>query len=159
MCHASRSGSDPDFREGYSRARAGYGSGMAADVQPPPGALEQQEGPGGQHGRRKRQLGGLAAGFVIGWLIGFLVEYAIGSKLVTGSASDPFSIAFGLPAALGIMFALFGLMLGTTREVNVMDAPVRDPRYQRLGKAATSERGQLQGSSVKPRTPDDVADR
>jgi hypothetical protein len=129
---------------------------MAADVQPPPGALEQQEGPGGGHGRRRRQLGGLAVGFVIGWLIGFFVEYAIGSKLVTGSASDPFSIAFGLPAALGIMFALFGLMLGTTREVNVVDAPVRDPRYRRLGKAATSERGQLQGSSVKPRTPDDL---
>jgi hypothetical protein len=129
---------------------------MAADIQPPPGSLRQQEGPGGQHGRRRRQLGGLAAGFVVGWLIGFLVEYAIGAKLVTGSASNPFSIAFGLPAALGIMFALFGLMLGTIREVEVVDAPVREPRYRRLGKAATSERGQLQGSTVKPRTPDDV---
>jgi len=133
---------------------------MAADIQPPPGSLHQQEGPGGQHGRRKRQLGGLAAGFVLGWVIGFLVEYAIGSKLVTGSASDPFSIAFGLPAALAIMFGLFGLMLGTIREVEVVDAPVRESRYRRLGKAATSERGQLQGSSVQPRTPDDVgADR
>jgi hypothetical protein len=130
---------------------------VAADVQPPPDALNQREGPGGQHGRRKRQLGGLAIGFVLGWVIGFLVEYAIGSKLVTGSASDPFSIAFGMPAALGVMFALFGLMLGTTREVDVVDAPVRDPRYERLGKAATSERGQLQGSSVQPRTPDDVS--
>jgi hypothetical protein len=129
---------------------------MAADIQPPPGSLHQQEGPGGEHGRRRRQLGGLAAGFVLGWVIGFLVEYVIGSRLVTGSASDPFSIAFGLPAALGIMFGLFGLMLGTTREVEVVDAPVREPRYRRLGKAATSERGQLQGSSVRPRTPDDV---
>src|SRR6185312_16355455 len=129
---------------------------MAADIQPPPGSLHQREGPGGQHGRRKRQLGGLAIGFVLGWVIGFLVEYAIGSKLVTGSASDPFSIAFGLPAALAIMFGLFGLMLGTIREVEVVDAPVREPRYRRLGKAATSERGQLQGSSVQPRTPDDV---
>ena len=129
---------------------------MAADVQPPPDALKQREGPGGQYGRRRRQLGGLAIGFVVGWVIGFVAEYAIGSKLVTGSASDPFSVAFGLPAALGIMFALFGLMLGTTREVAVVDAPVRDPRYERLGKAATSERGQLQGSTVKPRTPDDV---
>src|SRR5436190_18188301 len=129
---------------------------MAADIQPPPGSRHQQEGPGGEHGRRRRQLGGLAAGFVLGWVIGFLVEYVIGSRLVTGSASDPFSIAFGLPAALGIMFGLFGLMLGTTREVEVVDAPVREPRYRRLGKAATSERGQLQGSSVRPRTPDDV---
>jgi hypothetical protein len=53
------------------------------------------------------------------------------------------------------MCALFGLMLGTTREVAVVDAPVRDPRYRRLGKAATSERGQLPGSTVEPRTPDD----
>ena len=129
---------------------------MAADIQPPPESLHQQEGPGGEHGRRRRQLGGLAAGFVLGWVIGFLVEYAIGSKLVTGSASDPFSVAFGLPAALGIMFGLFGLMLGTTREVEIVDAPVREPRYRRLGKAATSERGQLQGSTVKPRTQDDA---
>jgi hypothetical protein len=129
---------------------------MATDAQPPSESLHQQEGPGGEHGRRTRQLGGLAAGFVLGWVIGFLVEYAIGSRLVTGSASDPFSVAFGLPAALGIMFGLFGLMLGTTREVEVVDAPVRDPRYRRLGKAATSERGQLQGSTVPPRTPDDV---
>ena len=129
---------------------------MAANIQPPPGSLHQQEGPGGEHGRRKRQLGGLAAGFVLGWVIGFIVEYAIGSRLVTGSASDPFSVAFGLPAALGIMFGLFGLMLGTTREVEVIDAPVREPRYRRLGKAATSGRGQLQGSTVKPRMPDDV---
>src|SRR6185437_16727821 len=129
---------------------------MATDAQPPPGSLHQQEGLGGEHGRRRRQFGGLAAGFVLGWLIGFLVEYAVGSRLVTGSASDPFSVAFGLPAALGIMFGLFGLMLGTTREVEVVDAPVREPRYRRLGKAATSVRGQLQGSTVKPRTPDDV---
>ncbi len=129
---------------------------MATDVQPPSGALSQQEGPGGRHGRRKRQLGGLVIGFVVGWVTGFLVEYTIGSNVITGSASNPFSVAFGLPAALGVMFALFGLMLGTTREVAVVDAPVRDPRYRRLGKAATSERGQLQGSTVTPRTPDDV---
>jgi len=128
---------------------------MATDAQPPPGSLHQQEGPGGEGGRRRRQFGGLAAGFVLGWLIGFLVEYAVGSRLVTGSASDPFSVAFGLPAALGIMFGLFGLMLGTTRDVDVVDAPVRDPRYSRLGRAATSQRGQLQGSTVAPRTPDD----
>lgn len=121
----------------------------------PPARALDEEGPGQRHGRRRRQLIGLAAGFVLGWLVGFLVEFAIGSSLVTGSASDPFSIAFGLPAALGIMFGLFGLMLATTREVEVVDAPVREPRYRRLGRAATSERGQMQGSTVAPRTPDD----
>lgn len=131
---------------------------MATHTNPPAEAL-REEGPGRRHGRRRRQLTGLAAGFVAGWLAGFLVEYAIGSRLVTGSASDPFSVAFGLPAALGIMFGLFGLMLATTREVEVVDAPVREPRYRRLGRAATSERGQLQGSTVPPRGPHDAADR
>jgi hypothetical protein len=131
---------------------------MATPTHPPVETL-REEGPGRRHGRRRRQLTGLAAGFVIGWLVGFVVEYAVGSSLVTGSASDPFSVAFGLPAALGIMFGLFGLMLGTTREVEVVDAPVREPRYRRLGRAATSERGQMQGSTVAPRTPDDLERR
>jgi hypothetical protein len=131
---------------------------MATSTHPPEQALHE-EGPGRRHGRRRRQLLGLAAGFVVGWLIGFLVEYAIGSRLVTGSASNPFSVAFGLPAAVGVACALFGLLLGTTREVQVVDAPVRDPRYEHLGRAATSERGQMQGSSVAPRGPDDTAQR
>ena len=128
---------------------------MATHTHPPAETL-REEGPGQRRGRRRRQFLGLAGGFVVGWLVGFLLEYVIGSRLVTGSASDPFSVAFGLPAALGVMCALFGLMLGTVREVAVVDAPVREPRYSRLGRAATSERGQLQGSTVAPRTPDDL---
>jgi hypothetical protein len=131
---------------------------MATSTHPPERALHE-EGPGRRHGRRRRQFLGLAAGFMVGWLVGFLVEYAVGSRLVTGSASDPFSIAFGLPAAVGVACALFGLLLGTTREVQVVDAPVRDPRYERLGRAATSERGQMQGSSVAPNTPEELDQR
>jgi hypothetical protein len=131
---------------------------MGASTHPPARTL-REEGPGQRHGRRRRQYAGLAGGFVVGWLVGFLAEYTIGSSIVTGSASDPFTVAFGLPAALGIMFGLFGLMLATTREVEVVDAPVREPRYRRLGRAATSERGQMQGSGVPPRGPDDVEPR
>jgi hypothetical protein len=127
---------------------------MATHPHPPESALHE-EGLGRRHGRRRRQLTGLGAGFVLGWIVGLVAEYAVGSRLITGTASDPFSIAFGLPAALAIMFGLFGLMLGTTREVEVVDAPVREPRYRRLGRAATSERGQMQGSTVAPLTPDD----
>jgi hypothetical protein len=116
---------------------------VATQTHPPTEALHE-EGAGRRHGRRRRQYGGLAAGLVLGWLIGFGVEYAVGSRLVTGSASDPFSVAFGLPAALAVMCGLFGLMLATTREVEVVDAPVRDPRYRRLGRAAASERGQVE---------------
>jgi hypothetical protein len=55
------------------------------------------------------------------------------------------------------MFGLFGLMLGTTRDVEVVDAPVRVPGFRRLGRAATSERGQEPGSPVTPRYPDDLS--
>jgi hypothetical protein len=41
-------------------------------------------------------------------------------------------------------------MLGTAGEVEVVDAPVRMPRFRRMGRAATSERGQLPGSPVAP---------
>ncbi len=131
---------------------------MATHTHPPAEAL-REEGAGRRHGRRRRQYGGLAAGFVLGWLLGFAVEYLVGSRLVTGSASDPFSVAFGLPAALGIMFGLFGLMLGTTRDVEVVDAPVRVPRFRRLDRAATSERGQEPGSPVTPRYPGEESAR
>jgi hypothetical protein len=128
---------------------------MQTHTQPPPRGSLEQEAPGRRHGRRRRQFGGLAAGAVLGWLIGFGLEYAVGSRDVTGTASNPFSVAFGLPLALAVAAGLFGLMLGTTREVEVVDAPVREPRYRRLGRAATSERGQAQGSSVAPRYPGD----
>jgi hypothetical protein len=127
---------------------------MPTQMQPPPDAL-CEEGEGRRHGRRWRQFTSLAVGAVIGWLIGFGLEYAVGARLVTGSTSNPFSVAFGLPLALAVACGLFGLMLGTAAEVEVVDAPVRMARFRRLGRAATSERGQLPGSSVVPRTPYD----
>ncbi len=131
---------------------------MATDTQPPRESL-REEAPRGRERRRRRQYSGLVAGLVLGWLVGFGAEYAVGARLVTGSASNPFSIAFGLPAALAVMFGLFGLMLGTTREVEVVDAPVRTPRFRQLGRAATSERGQLPGSPVPPRYEGEREDR
>lgn len=127
---------------------------MATDLQPPRGSL-REEGEGRRHRRRLHQFTGLAAGAVLGWLVGFGLEYLVGSRLVTGSASNPFSIAFGLPLALAVACGLFGLMLGTAGEAEVVDAPVRMARFRRLGRAATSERGQLPGSPVAPRTPAD----
>ena len=109
---------------------------------------------GRRHGRRRRQLGGLFAGAAIGWLVGFGLEYAVGVRDITGTSSNVFSVAFGLPLALAIAMGLFGLMRGTVREVDVVDAPVRMGRFRRLGRAAASERGQLPGSAVPPRSPD-----
>ena len=130
---------------------------MAARTQPPAESL-REEGRGRRHGRRRRQFTGLAAGVVVGWLIGFGLEYAIGSRPVTGSASNPFSVAFGLPLVLAVAVGLFGLMLGTTSEVDLVDAPVRVGRFRRLGRAATSKRGQLPGSTVAPRYPEELGD-
>jgi hypothetical protein len=127
---------------------------METGTKPPASAL-REEGRGQRHNRRRHQFIGLAGGAVLGWLAGFGLEYAVGARLVTGSASNPFSIAFGLPLALAVAFGLFGLMLGTAGEVEVVDAPVRMARFRRLGRAATSERGQLPGSPVAPRTPGD----
>ncbi len=123
---------------------------MAASTHPPEQTLNE-EGTGRRRGRRRRQLTGLVAGLVLGWVLGFAFEYAVGSRLTTGSASDPFTVAFGVPAAVAVAFGLFGLLLGTTREVQVVDAPVRDPRYERVGRAAASERGQTQGPAATPR--------
>jgi hypothetical protein len=127
---------------------------MEASAHPPERVLNE-EGAGRRHGRRRRQLTGLAAGLVLGWAIGFAVEYAVGSRLTTGSVSDPFTVAFGLPAAVAVAFGLFGLLLGTTSEVQVVDAPVRDPRYERAGRAAASERGQTHAAADAPRPPAD----
>jgi hypothetical protein len=128
---------------------------MATHIHPPPRALDE-EGRTQRHDRRRRQLTGLVLGAIVGWLAGFLLQYLVGITHVTGSASNPFAVAFGLPIAMAIAFGLFGLMLATTREVEVVDAPVRMGRFRRLGRAATSERGQLPGSPVPPRTPDDA---
>lgn len=98
---------------------------------------------------------GLAAGAAAGFVVGLLLEWAIGSERLTGHADDPFSIAFGLPVALAIAAGLFGLLIGTAREEPDVDAPVRVARFRRLGRAATSSRGQLPGSPVRPVSDED----
>jgi hypothetical protein len=85
-----------------------------------------------------------------GFAIGLGLEWAVGSERLTGHVGNVASMLFGLPTALAIAVGLFGLLLGTVREAPVVDAPVRDRRFRRLGRAATSRRGQLPGSPVRP---------
>jgi hypothetical protein len=95
----------------------------------------------------------------LGCGVGIALEVGIGLHRLTGEASDPFAVVFGLPLALAVAGGLFGLLLATTAEVAVEDAPVRVRWYRGLGRAATSTRGQLPGSSVPPGVPgDDRAD-
>ena len=114
------------------------------------GPALRAESPHRERNRRRRQIGGLAAGALTGLLAGVVIEYVIGSERLTGHANDPFSLAFGLPVAMAIAVGLFGLLLGTARVPPVEDAPVRERRYQRLGRAAVSKQGQLPGSPVPP---------
>jgi hypothetical protein len=120
-----------------------------------PGSALRAESPPRREHRRKSQFAGLAAGALAGLLIGILLQWAIGSERLTGHADDPFSVGFGLPVALAIAAGLFGLLVGTAREAPVEDAPVRVRRFRRMGRAATSSRGQLPGSPVPPVHRDD----
>ena len=121
----------------------------------PPEAAFHEETSRRRHGRRRRQCTGLAAGAAIGFVAGLVLQEVIGLGRITGHADNPFSVIFGLPVAMAIAFGLFGLLLATTREVAVVDAPVRVRWFRGLGRAATSTRGQLPGSSVPPGTTGD----
>jgi hypothetical protein len=115
-----------------------------------PGRALRAESPRRERHRRKSQFAGLAAGALAGVVAGVLIQWAVGSERLTGHADDPFSLAFGLPVAMGIAAGLFGLLLGTAYEPPVEDAPVRVRRFRRLGRAAVSKQGQLPGSPVPP---------
>jgi hypothetical protein len=119
------------------------------------GPALRAESPRRERHRRRSQFAGLFAGAAIGFVTGLLLQWALGTERLTGHADDPFSIAFGLPVALAVAAGLFGLLLGTAQEPPVEDAPVRVGRFRRLGRAATSKRGQLPGSPVPPARRDD----
>jgi hypothetical protein len=114
------------------------------------GSVLRSESPRRERHRRRSQFAGLFGGAAAGLLAGVLIQLVFGSERLTGHADDPFSLAFGLPVAMAIAAGLFGLLLGTAQEPPVEDAPVRDRRFRRLGRAAVSKRGQLPGSPVPP---------
>jgi hypothetical protein len=122
---------------------------METSHNPPDSAL-RSESPRREHHRRRSQFAGLFAGAAAGLVAGVVIQWIFGSERLTGHADDPFSLAFGLPVAMAIAAGLFGLLLGTAQEPPVEDAPVRDRRFRRLGRAAVSKQGQLPGSAVPP---------
>ena len=69
----------------------------------------------------------------------------------TGSGGNPAVWVFGLPGFLAIAGTVIGWVAAGLPGVEVVDAPVRQRRFRRAGRAATSEQGRLPASDVPPR--------
>jgi hypothetical protein len=93
----------------------------------------------------------VAVGAVAGYAIGGGVVLAMDRARYSGRASDIVVWLVGLPTLLAIAGAVIGSLVAAWRTVEDVDAPVRVARFVRRGRAATSEQGQLPGSSVPPR--------
>jgi hypothetical protein len=101
--------------------------------------------------RRHRRLAMIAAGTLTGLLVGGLVVLLVDAPRATGRGDNPAVWVFGLPGFLAIAGTVIGWVAAGLPSVEVVDAPVRQRRFRRAGRAATTERGQLPGSEVPPR--------
>jgi len=101
--------------------------------------------------RRHRRLAIIAAGTLTGLVVGGLVVLLVDAPRATGSGDNPAVWVFGLPGFLAIAGTVIGWVAAGLPSVEVVDAPVRQRRFRRAGRAAATERGQLPGSEVPPR--------
>jgi hypothetical protein len=101
--------------------------------------------------RRRRRLAIIAAGTLTGLVLGGLVVLLVDAPRATGSGDNPAVWVFGLPGFLAIAGTVIGWVAAGLPSVEVVDAPVRQRRFRRAGRAATSEQGQLPASDVPPR--------
>ena len=109
--------------------------------------------------RRRRRLAIIAAGTLTGLVVGGLVVLAVDAPRATGSGDNPAVWVVGLPGFLAIAGTVIGWVAAGLPSVEVVDAPVRQRRFRRAGRAATSEQGQLPGSEVPPRYASSLRDR
>jgi hypothetical protein len=114
-------------------------------------------------GRRRRltRTTGIALGAAVGLAVGIVALLVIDGFRTSGDDSSPQVLVFGLPGFTAIVGGVLGWLLSGIPEAAVVDAPVRDRRFAREGRAATSAEGQLPGSPVPPHVvpePDDEAD-
>jgi hypothetical protein len=109
--------------------------------------------------RRRRRLAIIAAGTLTGLVVGGLVVLLVDAPRATGSGDNPAVWVFGLPGLLAIAGTVIGWVAAGLPSVEVVDAPVRQRRFRRAGRAATSEQGQLPGSEVPPRYASSPRDR
>jgi hypothetical protein len=108
--------------------------------------------------RRRRRLGIIAAALT-GLIVGGLVVLLVDAPRATGSGDNPAVWMFGLPGFLAIAGTVIGWVAAGLPSVEVVDAPVRQRRFRRAGRAATTEQGQLPGSEVPPRFASPPRDR
>jgi peptidoglycan/LPS O-acetylase OafA/YrhL len=109
--------------------------------------------------RRRRRLAIIAAGTLTGLILGGLVVLLVDAPRATGSGDNPAVWVFGLPGFLAIAGTVIGWVVAGLPSVEVVDAPVRQRRFRRAGRAATTEQGQLPGSEVPPRYASSPRDR
>lgn len=109
--------------------------------------------------RRHRRLAIIAAGTLTGLVVGGLVVLLVDAPRATGSGDNPAVWVFGLPGFLAIAGTVIGWVAAGLPSVEVVDAPVRQRRFRRAGRAATSDQGQLPGSEVPPRYASSPRDR
>src|SRR6476659_6928938 len=109
--------------------------------------------------RRRRRLAIIAAGTLTGLVVGGLVVLVGDAPRATGSGASPAVWVVGLPGFLAIAGTVIGWVAAGRPSVEVVDAPVRQRRFRRAGRAATTERGQLPGSEVPPRYATSPRDR
>jgi hypothetical protein len=98
-----------------------------------------------------RRLAIIATGTLTGLVVGGLVVLLMGAPRATGSGENPAVWIFGLPGFLAIAGTVIGWVAAGLASVEVVDAPVRQRRFRRAGRAATAEQGQLPRSDVPPR--------
>jgi hypothetical protein len=108
--------------------------------------------------RRRRRLGIIAAALT-GLIVGGLVVLLVDAPRATGSGDNPAVWVFGLPGFLAIAGTVIGWVAAGLPSVEVVDAPLRQRRFRRAGRAATTEQGQLPGSEVPPRFASPPRDR
>jgi hypothetical protein len=101
--------------------------------------------------RRHRRVAIIAAGTLTGLVVGGLIVLLVDAPRATGSGDNPAVWVFGLPGFLAIAGTVIGWVAAGLPSVEVVDAPVRQRRFRRAGRAAATEQGQLPGSDVPPR--------
>ena len=80
--------------------------------------------------RRRRRLAIIAAGTLTGLVVGGLVVLLVDAPRATGSGGNPAVWVFGLPGFLAIAGTVIGWVAAGLPSVEVVDAPVRQRRFQ-----------------------------
>jgi hypothetical protein len=105
---------------------------------------------GEPHSRTRQRIAAILIGAVIGYAVGAAFVLLFDRARYSGDSSNLVVWLVGLPTLLAIGGAVIGSLAAAWPTVEQVDAPIRERRFAREGRAATSEQGQLPGSPVPP---------